>query len=349
MKTTISPVFLVAFMAITTSTLLLTPMVAAKASPETQAVIDKVCRQMEDYQFCNQTFNNDLPQPDTDKVGLTKIAIVESQHNATNTLQFIRDLIPKEKDPGQLNHLTVCENAYGIVKQSFDQAYDAFNKGDYRGMQGYERITPRALASCVTIFQVPPKTNENPLNERNREMRILLTMAIVTATTSTLLLLSPMVASELSPATQAMIDLICRQMEDYQFCNQTFNHDLIEPFTDKVGFTRVAILEAQYNATNTLKFIRDELIPKEKDPGQLHNYQVCESAYDTLKESFDQAYDAFNRGDYQGMQNYERGTPKAIASCVTTFKVPPGALDERNREMRILLTMAVVTSSLLDK
>jgi len=135
---------------------------------------------MEEYQFCNQAFNDNLPQPNTDKVGLTRIAIVESQHNATNTLEFIRGLIPKEHDPAQLNHLTVCDNAYAIVKQSFDQAYDAFNHGDYRGMQSYERITPRALASCVTIFEVPPTTNENPLNERNREMRILLTMAIVT-------------------------------------------------------------------------------------------------------------------------------------------------------------------------
>jgi len=158
-----------------------------------------------------------------------------------------------------------------------------------------------------------------------------------------------MVTSGISPETQALIDLICRQMEDYQFCNQTFHHDLVEPFTDEVGLTRVATLEAQYNATNTFKYITDELIPKEKDPTQLHNYQICATAYGILKKSFDLAYDAFNKGDYQGMENYERITPRAIASCVTTFRVAPPTLDERNREMRILLTMAVVTGSLLLK
>lgn len=108
---------------------------------------------------------------------------MEARKNASNTLGFIRAQIPGVKDESELNYYKVCENAYLTIKQSFDQAFDAFIKGDYTLMASDQRITPRVQANCVTIFTMS-SVSENPLgslNERNREMRILITMAIITA------------------------------------------------------------------------------------------------------------------------------------------------------------------------
>ncbi|XP_021853307.2 uncharacterized protein [Spinacia oleracea] len=163
--------------------LLLTPMVASEATRETQTKIDSICRSNEDYGFCNKVFQADIQQPDMDYVGLTKITIMEARKNASNTLGFIRAQIPGVKDESELNYYKVCENAYLTIKQSFDQAFDAFIKGDYTLMASDQRITPRVQANCVTIFTMS-SVSENPLgslNERNREMRILITMAIITA------------------------------------------------------------------------------------------------------------------------------------------------------------------------
>ncbi|KAK9292745.1 hypothetical protein L1049_020725 [Liquidambar formosana] len=63
---------------------------------------------------------------------------------------------------------------------SFQQASQAFDAGDYRSVYKDEQGTPRAAAGCVTIFETPPQP-PNPLNERNREMRILITMAVISA------------------------------------------------------------------------------------------------------------------------------------------------------------------------
>ncbi|XP_074318817.1 uncharacterized protein LOC141655645 [Silene latifolia] len=152
----------------------------------------------------------------------------------------------------------------------------------------------------------------------------------------------PMEAVEPSPRTRNTIEHICRSMEDYGFCYKTFHNILPEPDADNKTLTRITIIEAGKNVTNTLAFINSH-IPTEKDPNQHMHYVVCQNAYQILQSSFKSALD-----DYRGMAQYERDTPRVQASCTTIFSIPPfteNPLNERNREMRILLTMAIVTSS----
>ncbi|XP_057515579.1 uncharacterized protein LOC130797104 [Amaranthus tricolor] len=153
---------------------------ASKANPETQRRIDNICRSNEDYGFCNKVFQRDIPQPDVDNFVLTNITIVEALMNASNSLEFIRAQIAAvENDPVRLIYYKVCEDAYSILKQSFELAFQAFKKGDYKEVQSNERESPRVQARCVTIFTL---TQHNTMNERNREMRILITMALVSVT-----------------------------------------------------------------------------------------------------------------------------------------------------------------------
>ncbi|CAO2837623.1 unnamed protein product [Amaranthus hypochondriacus] len=160
-------------------------LVASKANPETQRRIDNICRSNEDYGFCNKVFQRDIPQPDVDNFVLTNITILEALFNASNNLEFIRAQIAaavdNDPDPVRLIYYKVCEDAYSILKQSFELAFQAFKKGDYKEVQSYERESPRVQARCVTIFTLN-QHNTITMNERNREMRILITMALVSVT-----------------------------------------------------------------------------------------------------------------------------------------------------------------------
>ncbi|XP_062145871.1 uncharacterized protein LOC133853862 [Alnus glutinosa] len=151
------------------------------SAENTEDLINKICRSVEEFGFCKQTFMENLLSPEADIVDLTHITILQSSNNATNTLDFIRNLVANATDEGLMNALVECENAYRLVAGSFQNAFVSFTQKDYDGVLVYERGTPRVQASCATTFDTPPNPF-NPLVDRNRQMRILITMAVVSAT-----------------------------------------------------------------------------------------------------------------------------------------------------------------------
>ncbi|KAB5534709.1 hypothetical protein DKX38_017795 [Salix brachista] len=92
--------------------------------------------------------------------------------------EYISDLLRRTTEKSLRNVLVACENAFGIVESSFGAAMQSFHRKEYDDMLKLEQVAPRAQASCETSFTAPPSP-PNPLLERNREMRILITMAIV--------------------------------------------------------------------------------------------------------------------------------------------------------------------------
>ncbi|KAB5534708.1 hypothetical protein DKX38_017794 [Salix brachista] len=48
---------------------------ALSEARDSQDLIDEVCRQMEDYGFCNRVFHENMESPEIDHVGLTAIAM----------------------------------------------------------------------------------------------------------------------------------------------------------------------------------------------------------------------------------------------------------------------------------
>lgn len=59
------------------------------ADSETEDKINTLCRQMEEFGFCSQTFHENLKGASTDYIGLTKIANNRAIINATNTLGYV--------------------------------------------------------------------------------------------------------------------------------------------------------------------------------------------------------------------------------------------------------------------
>ncbi|XVE63021.1 hypothetical protein DITRI_Ditri06bG0166100 [Diplodiscus trichospermus] len=167
-------------LALLATSLFINPALAAVDEP-TQQLIDKICRQMEEYAFCNDTFNQNVLGPSADIRALTQITVEQSSSNATNTHSFITDLLERTTDPAEKNALITCENAYHQLIDGFSQATLAFFQQDFDSMLEAERRLPRALASCTDIFNTPPNP-PNPIGDRNKQMRILTAMAIAAGT-----------------------------------------------------------------------------------------------------------------------------------------------------------------------
>ncbi|KAK9920032.1 hypothetical protein M0R45_028598 [Rubus argutus] len=147
-------------------------------SQSTQQLIEKICRSTEDYGFCRKTFEAHLKSQHDDIVALTQITVEQATDHATTTHEFIRETLEKTRDPALKNDLTECENAYREITQSFYSAAVSFFDKDYSSVEKDERATPRLEASCDQTLQTPPK-KQHILDERNREMRILITMSLI--------------------------------------------------------------------------------------------------------------------------------------------------------------------------
>ena len=68
---------------------------------------------------------------------------------------------------------------------------------------------------------------------------------------ATSLFINPALGDE---STQQLIDKICRQMEEYAFCNNTFNQHIIG-YADITALTQITIEQASTSATYTHSFI----------------------------------------------------------------------------------------------
>lgn len=153
--------------------IVLRPIFVECADERTQKLIDSICRSMEEYGFCNRTFNDNLNGPSATIFDLTWITLDQSLNNATNTLHFVLQTLQHTTDPSARIALEICERGYIEVVDAFKFAVHFFIQKDFENMLRAEMITPRAQGRCVS----PDSVTDLP--ERNREMRILLAMAIV--------------------------------------------------------------------------------------------------------------------------------------------------------------------------
>ncbi|XP_021281607.1 uncharacterized protein LOC110414636 [Herrania umbratica] len=173
-----SPQYYHLVLALLATTLFINP---AWTDEATQNLIDHICRQMEEYAFCDNTFNQNLKGRRADMAALTLITIEQAVSHATDTHSFIALLLKKATDPAEKEALTTCEDAYRLVMGGFQEAAAVFFLKDYDSMLLSMRPAPRAQAGCTAIFNTPPNP-ASPVGDRNRQMRILIAMAIAAGT-----------------------------------------------------------------------------------------------------------------------------------------------------------------------
>lgn len=149
----------------------------------TQDTIKKICSHtyvQEEYVFCCRTFNKHLRSPDTDILGLTRITIERSLRNATNTHNLVLGLI-KNATGGLKDALVQCNRSYKSLIKSFQLASLFVSRADYQKVIDAESPGPLAQDKCAwSLSKAAGSGSMDPLVESNREMRILVSMSLVT-------------------------------------------------------------------------------------------------------------------------------------------------------------------------
>ncbi|XAR52723.1 hypothetical protein NMG60_11020934 [Bertholletia excelsa] len=160
--------------------LLITPLSFGPAAgdPRTQDLIYSICRHCENFEFCYNTFYENIKTPMANLESLSQIAIEQSLYNATNTYIFVKKLLEDTSDMEARKNLTICDYCYYELMNLFQEAFRSFALRDFGVMVVYEKQAPAVEEKCEGIFG-EDFFAINPLAERNKEMRMLITMALV--------------------------------------------------------------------------------------------------------------------------------------------------------------------------
>ncbi|KAK3428942.1 hypothetical protein EUGRSUZ_E00366 [Eucalyptus grandis] len=148
--------------------------------PRTQEQIDTICRQMEDYGFCNKCFSEHIFTPDADMTALAQIAIEQSLANASNTLILAKKAWRDATDQELVGYLKTCIDGYLQTLDLIENADRVFGSKNYRTV--LINFLNSAKVQATQCGQYSNKHGiQNPLYEYNREERILVTMGVATA------------------------------------------------------------------------------------------------------------------------------------------------------------------------
>ncbi|XP_031383235.1 uncharacterized protein LOC116197281 [Punica granatum] len=136
-----------------------------------------------EFVFCSKTFDEHIKSPDTDIVGLAQITIEQSLYNATNTQNLVLSLLKDATGPAPLKDaLITCKSSYKTLVESFQQASSYFSQNDYQKVIDTESPGSLAQDKCHrSLTKVPRSDPLNSLVESDSQMRILVSMSLVTA------------------------------------------------------------------------------------------------------------------------------------------------------------------------
>ncbi|XP_071722217.1 cell wall / vacuolar inhibitor of fructosidase 2-like [Rutidosis leptorrhynchoides] len=143
-------------------------------NPQTDELINKICRSTEDYEFCYKIFHENMKSPSTHIVGLARITIDEATNNASNNLYFVGKLVRQEKDEKKWYLLMQCIYGYDQALGTFQLASDYLNRRDFKQTLSAFWNAPFQLRNYTSLFSM------TPIGARNEQMRKLMGMAILT-------------------------------------------------------------------------------------------------------------------------------------------------------------------------
>ncbi|CAK7340484.1 unnamed protein product [Dovyalis caffra] len=151
--------------------------------------------------------------------------------------------------------------------------------------------------------------------------------------------------------TQELIDKICHGTQDYNLCIKIFKDNVKSPTTDLVGLTHLTIDLALKNAIDTCAYTQ-RILDEATTPEVRKVLGECVKDYQLVVEGFQQASTAFAGKKYKDMVAKESATPAAISACERgmppAFPVNPYFfLIERDKQLKVLISMSVVTGKLL--
>ncbi|XP_073041791.1 uncharacterized protein [Primulina eburnea] len=147
-------------------------------------------------------------------------------------------------------------------------------------------------------------------------------------------------------STQELVERICRSTENYGFCAGVFNKNANDPNADITRLCEIAVEQTLVHGTDARIFVTESK-NRAKDKITHDLYVICETAYGFLLNEFEDASLAFAKRDYNSMLFNEEKCNRFVADCqkVIGYRVAP--LSTMNNQMRVLISMSLITTSMI--
>ncbi|GMJ01011.1 pectin methylesterase inhibitor 5 [Hibiscus trionum] len=118
-----------------------------------QALIERICKQSQDYSFCMSTLGNDPRSGTADLRGLAMISTSLSIIKIQDTLSRLPDIIKQTTDPLAIRRLGVCQTDYDGSLVNFKGAYNATSNNAFYDAIDFVRNGTNQVIDCHNIFR----------------------------------------------------------------------------------------------------------------------------------------------------------------------------------------------------
>ncbi|KAL5983670.1 hypothetical protein ACLOJK_017761 [Asimina triloba] len=133
------------------------------------ALVDKVCRGTQNYNFCIRALNSDRRSASADLLGLARISLDLVRRSASDSHDFVCNLIPSTPDPTMKDALSNCCALYSSALFHVRDAYQYLDPKSPADLNGDMDEVYSEGHRCEDEFKKPGITSR-PLGPRNQNL-----------------------------------------------------------------------------------------------------------------------------------------------------------------------------------
>ncbi|KAM3700714.1 hypothetical protein ACJW30_05G118300 [Castanea mollissima] len=129
------------------------------------ALLDSICQQAQDYDFCMSTFRGDERAAVADRDGLALISIAINSGTVQDTIDQISDILKTLTDPLDKYRIQNCQTDFSDALVTLKAAYSASSARSYREVIGFITDVARKAVDCDAEYRESPPVRESPISD----------------------------------------------------------------------------------------------------------------------------------------------------------------------------------------
>lgn len=135
-----------------------------------QDVVEQVCQQTEDYQFCFNIILRDPRTPAVNMEGLCLLSVAITIDHVREAVDKIPGLLEKATDPVDKQRMTTCQSNYGAAAGDFQRAWGSASSKAFHDVLGWVQKGSGQVINCENIYRQSPPIRESPLTVDNHNV-----------------------------------------------------------------------------------------------------------------------------------------------------------------------------------
>ncbi|KAL7099492.1 hypothetical protein ACP275_09G087400 [Erythranthe tilingii] len=164
--------------------------------------------------------------------------------------------------------------------------------------------------------------------------------------TAIILVLIQRSSSAPDATTQALINNICGQTDNFKDCQRSFYGDLYSDTMDAKGLTQVALALTLESASDTRIYLQ-KAQSDEKRQDVKNLYRICITQYLSLISNFENASLAFAEEEYKLMISDIEPCERFVNSCQLVMGTKVADLGAKNLHTKVLVRMSLISGRLI--